>query len=279
MRKLFTKNSQKMTSKINIACFQTAKLTEEKLRLDFYLKKITAKNARLFVLGEYVFNPFFKDIKDPKALKEKTKQSLKTLKELCEFYDIKMIIPIVSVKKNTFLKQIALISSKSIKYYNQRLLMPYKHWNEKQFFSPCKVEKELIFSIENWRFLVIGGFEIHFDKFWQNLKQKKIDCVIIPTANTFGSSKRWRELVKTRAFLHQVYIFRVNKIGFSKLDNWEFYGDSLLVNPFGEIDDFLGHKEELMINTLEKQTLKQARKTWMFDEILKGISKPCASFV
>lgn len=79
--------------------------------------------------------------------------------------------------------------------------------------------------------------------------------VIVPSACTFESKQRWEELLKTRAFLNSTSILRVNRIGKTK-DEWNFYGDTLFINAFGEIESKLGSEEEMLIIE-PKKVMKQ----------------------
>jgi len=50
---------------------------------------------------------------------------------------------------------------------------------------------------------------------------------------------------------------------------WRFYGDSMLVNPSGEVEMMLEDKESMLVETLEKRVVKSHRQTWQFQEALK----------
>ena len=92
---------------------------------------------------------------------------------------------------------------------------------------------------------MLFGFEAHFDVFWQLILQKRVDLVIIPCASTFNSEQRWKELLKTRAFLSNTAILKVNRIGnVSGDEEWRFYGDSFFVNAFGELCENLSDRED-----------------------------------
>ena len=115
------------------------------------------------------------------------------------------------------------------------------------------------------------GFEAHFDAAWAYMAHKKVDVVVVPTACTFFSESRWEELLKTRAFTNNVYVLRVNRVGNHKAasgEQWSFYGDSMLISPFGEVVSRLGKNEEMMVAKLEKTELAQARHLWGFSQIL-----------
>ncbi|HOI84285.1 MAG TPA: carbon-nitrogen hydrolase family protein, partial [Campylobacterales bacterium] len=120
---------------------------------------------------------------------------------------------------------------------------------------------------------IIGGFELHFDAYWQKIKEKKADLVLLPTVSTFESKARWREIAKTRAFLANTYILRANRIGEfeSKEGKWNFYGDSFFVSPYGEVESHLGKSEEILIAEVSKSELTAARKSWGFGKISSNI--------
>lgn len=92
----------------------------------------------------------------------------------------------------------------------------------------------------------------------------------MPCANTFESKQRWRELLKMRAFLSSTAILRVNRIGQAKSGSevWEFYGDSLYVDAFGQIKECLSDKEEMLI--IDTPKASEAKKLWGFDKIIKN---------
>ena len=105
--------------------------------------------------------------------------------------------------------------------------------------------------------------------------KKNIDCILMPTASTFDSNERWNELLKIRAWTNLLFIIRANRIGKAKFDdkNYEFYGESMLISPFGEISNSLKKNEGIMIAEISKTELKNAQKLWKFREILnkKGL--------
>lgn len=90
----------------------------------------------------------------------------------------------------------------------------------------------------------MAGFETHFDALWSELESKNIDCVLVPSVSTFDSYERWKALLLTRAFTHNCYVLRANRIGEYKEQDasWKFYGDSFLASPNGELLEHLGNK-------------------------------------
>lgn len=244
-------------------------------KFDYYLRIAKSKGCRVVVLGEYLLNRFFKELETtPMAMiKEQSDHHIKTLRALAKTYDITIIAPLVIVKKQQPYKTIVKFSPTSLAYYYQQILINYKHWNEEKFFAneTSPLSAPMIFTIEGFKFAVMAGFELHFDAFWQEVMAKNVDAVLLPTVSTFESHERWRELIKMRAFTNSCYIIRANRIGeFTQGKwSWNFYGDSLVVNPDGDVENYLGNQEELLMVDLDKNAVKDARKSWGFKDALQ----------
>lgn len=244
-------------------------------KLENYARVAHLKGVKLIVMGEYLLNPFFKElVQTPVSMiAEQSAHQIETLKALAEKYDLVFIAPIVTVRKKECTKMIAKVGPRSVSYYPQQFLINYPHWSEEKFFAnPIEpVRPPMIFAVEGFKFAVMGGFETHFDPMWEMVDAKNVDAVLIPSASTFDSHNRWRELFKMRSFTHNCYILRANRIGEYVEENtaWKFYGDSMVVSPDGEIEADLGNTEELLIIDLERKAISESRKGWGFKEALR----------
>ncbi len=263
------------TKELVVAALQLPTLGMNATRLDFYLKQAQSRGADVMLLGEYVLNHFFKEFTTmvPNMVKEQSRKHIELLQNLAKKYDIVFIAPIILTKKDGYHKTIAKITAKSTSYYEQQILLPYGHWNEKKFFAnPVQTLKSpMTFNLKGFKLMVMAGFELHFDPFWRYVTEKKADIVLIPTASTFGSHNRWREIIKTKAFLHGCYILRANRLGEYSDDEvtWKFYGDTMLVSPEGEVEMMLEDKESMLIEVIRKAEILEHRKVWGFEKELK----------
>ena len=267
--------------KVVVGALQLPTLGMNATRLEFYLKNAYERGARLMLLGEYVINHFFKELVSmPSSMvMEQSAKHIELLKSFAVKYDMIFIVPVVKIKKKAYHKVIVKVTPKSVSYYQQQILLPYAHWNEKEFFSnPVKkLKSPMTFSVDGFKVMVMAGFELHFDPFWQYVSEKKIDIVLLPTASTFGSHNRWREIIKTKAFLHGCYILRANRLGEYR-DNevkWKFYGDSMLVNPEGEVEMMLEDKESMLVEPVSKKAISEHRKSWGFEKALREHGFDC----
>ncbi len=258
-----------------VGAIQLPTLGMNATRLEFYFKKANERGAKLLLLGEYVINHFFKElVKMPiSMIQEQTKSHLKILKKLSSEYNIVVVAPIIDVKRDKIYKKIAIIAPKSIRYYTQQVLINYPHWDEENFFdNPIEPLKDIFtFSLDGFKIGVMYGFELHFDRLWESILKKEIDIVLVPTASTFGSKIRWESLLSTRAFLNNCYILRSNRVGDFVEDDivWDFYGESMLINPDGEIEMKLEERESMLIEPISKDEIEDSRYGWGFFDHLE----------
>ncbi|WP_187647092.1 carbon-nitrogen hydrolase family protein [Nitrosophilus labii] len=261
---------------MKVAVLQTAYLGMSSNRLDYYLRACKLKDVKLLLLGEYVLNRFFKELeKTPLSMiKEQSLHQIKNLKELAKKYELTIVAPLVTIQKEKAYKNVAIFFPKKTQYYLQQILIDYKHWNEKKFFAnptDC-LKPPITFMIDGVKFGVIGGFELHFNYFFDQFSKKNVDVVLLPTVSTFESNQRWREILKTRAYLGNHYILRANRIGeyLDKKTKWNFYGESMCVDPNGKIESILTDKEELLICDIDKEYIKECKKAWGFRATVNG---------
>jgi len=258
-----------------VASLQLQTLGMNGSKLDFYFKNAHARGARLIVFGEYVLNHFYKELANMPLfmVREQTDKHLTLLKSFSKQYNMVIIAPIILHKKNGYVKVIAKITFKQIAYYEQQILISYQHWDEQNFFANDikPIKSPMIFSVDGFRVMVMAGFELHFPKLWEFVREKRVDLVVLPTSSTFGSHNRWREIIKTQAFLYGCYVLRTNRLGeYSDKDiKWRFYGDSMLVRPDGEVEMMLEDKESMLIEEIDKRLLQEHRKTWQFEKALQ----------
>ena len=239
-----------------------------------YIRVAHKQDIKVLLLGEYILNPFFKELESMTLamIKEQALSQIKILKELSTTYNMTIVAPLIVVKKKEVFKTIAKFAPSSTSYYQQQLLINYSHWNEEKFFANDvkQIQAPMIFKVDGFKFGVISGFELHFDEIWDKLSQKNIDCVLVPSVSTFESYERWKALILTRAFTHNCYVLRANRIGEyqDKEFTWKFYGDSVLASPNGELLEHLGNKEELMIVDMSHTDVIHSRRSWGFKEAI-----------
>ncbi len=260
---------------MRVAALQLSTLPLSNKKLDDYLQKCSQKGVRIVVLAEYVINTFFKELRNmPKMLiAEQSRHKIEALSHYANMYNLIIIAPIVLVEEGKIYKAIGKFTPEGVEFVNQNFLINYAHWDEDSFFDNEKSDaiSFIHFDYNGITYAAINGFDIHFDQVWIEMVKKGVDVVLVPSVSTFGSNQRWNEILKSRALLNSMYILRVNRVGTYNDDEslWKFYGETYLINPFGEIEKSLNSKEELLIININKNEVNEARETWKFQEQLK----------
>lgn len=281
---------------MNIALLQTNAL-EDFTRIEHYVQNCIKAKVRLICLPDYVFTPLFTPFQSNIAILDSTPYGtdynanlLITMQTLSKKYKVRFLTPLVigeevfttytknltipkdsKTTKNTKLyKVLALVDSKNITLYLQQQLMGFSHWNERDVFANPKsksLQLPLSFECDGLQIGALFGFELHYDALMIKMKKQNYDLLIVPTASTFDTHLRWRSLCKMRAFLSSNALLRINRVGDEFIDghNWKFYGDSLFVNAYGEIEDSLQDYEGVMIASVQKEDVAKAKELWAWN--------------
>ena len=255
-------------AKLKIAALQLPTVGMSLNRLEHFIKAASHDGVKLLLLGEYVLNHFFKEIEYmPKSMViEQSNKHLQTLQEISLKYGLMIVAPLVMIEDEKYYKKVAVIDQNKTKIFEQDKLINYEHWNEKSFFSNQGQKKIPTFEYGGLKISIVWGFELHFNEKFDQVMQNRSDLVLMPTCSTFDSHNRWREIIKSRAFMHNCYILRANRVGeyFDGSYKWRFYGDSMLALPNGEVGDMLDDKESLLIATLDSEYAKEQKEAWGF---------------
>lgn len=260
---------------MRVAALQLSTLPLSNSKLDNYLQKCSKKGVRVVVLAEYVLNTFFKELrKMPKMMiAQQSSSKIEALSLYASRYNLIIIAPVVLVEEGKIYKTVGKFTPEGTEFVHQNFLINYPHWDEDSFFDNEKRDtiSFIRFEYNAITFAAINGFDIHFDQVWIEMVKQGVDVVLVPSVSTFGSNQRWNEILKSRALLNSMYILRVNRVGTYYDDEsiWKFYGETYLINPFGEIEKSLNSKEELLMININKEEVEEARQTWKFQEQLK----------
>lgn len=254
---------------MKIAICQTNTLPLKENALMSYFKHF--QRDSLVVFSEYAFDLFFTDLQktSKELIAQLSSQKILLLQKIAKIFKITIVMPLIIAEESKIFKKIAVIDSKKTQFYVQQKLINYSHWNEEVFFDNPKVRNlktPLIFEKNNFKIAVLFGFELHFDALWLKLKDKDVDIVLIPTASTLNSHERWQMLCRSRAFCNSCLVVRINRVGKVVLEDreFDFYGESLVVNPNAEIEEKLDHKESIAYVEIDKKDLDTQAIQWGF---------------
>jgi omega-amidase len=161
-------------------------------------------------------------------------------------------------------------------YYDKRHRFAYAGENEHYSAG----NKRLIASVKGWKILLLVCYDLRFPV-WsrqapqvpaavpgdaghpQDPRELEYDLIIYVANWPERRSHAWKTLLQARAIENQSYVVGVNRVGD---DGNKIYhsGDSMIVDPLGEILYHGVGKEEVFTLTLEKEKLDAIRERFPF---------------
>lgn len=185
---------------------------------------------------------------------------------------------IISENENYFNRLIWMLPNGEFGYYDKRHLFAYAGEDE-QYSSG---RKRLIASLKGWKINLMICYDLRFpvwarqavpvDLLPDGSFEKNTDAgnqsteydVLVYVAN--WPEKRihaWKTLLMSRAIENQCYVIGVNRVGDDGNDI-HYSGDSLIVDPMGQILVSLPDKESVQTYTLSLSNLKETRERLPF---------------
>lgn len=182
----------------------------------------------------------------------------------------------------------SLIIEEAGKYFNRLLwVLPngqYGYYDKRHLFAYGKEDehynagnKRLIASVKGWKINLQVCYDLRFPV-WARQQQKENETeydLLIYVANwPERRSHAWKTLLCARAIENQCYVVGVNRVG-NDGNNIYHSGNTLVIDPLGQVLYHMADEEEVNTITLSKGKLEEVRTTFPFwkdadDFILPG---------
>jgi predicted amidohydrolase len=154
-------------------------------------------------------------------------------------------------------------------YYNKRHCFAFAGENE--YYTPGN--KRLITSVKGWKINLQICYDLRFPVWARQAcpsghltggeNQPEYDLLLYVANWPGGRSYAWRSLLVARAIENQCYVVGVNRVGRDGNDIY-YSGDSMVIDPSGEIVYRKTEEEAIYTLTLEKEKIMQIRSKFPF---------------
>lgn len=168
----------------------------------------------------------------------------------------------------------SIIITEDNKYYNRLIWMQpngsFGFYNKRHCFGFAGEDKH--YTAGNKKLIAqVNGFKINLQicydlrfPVWARQEKNNLYDVLIYVANwPQKRSYAWKHLLVSRAIENQCYIIAVNRVGFDG-NNIEHSGDSMIVNPLGEIVYHKAFEEDIHTLTINKEDIEKIRNQFPF---------------
>lgn len=112
-------------------------------------------------------------------------------------------------------------------------------------------EKLGFFELNGITFSSFICYDLRFPEIFQ-AASKRADAIIVPANWPAKRREHWGTLLRARAIENQVYVLAVNCVG--ETGGVEYAGDSMVINPNGDIQAFTSLREDMLYYSLADDT-------------------------
>ncbi len=162
-------------------------------------------------------------------------------------------------------------------YFNRLVWMlpngQYGHYDKRHLFAFAEEDKHysagnkrLIASVKGWKINLLVCYDLRFPV-WARQKGNEAGAeydVLIYVANwPERRSHAWKTLLCARAIENQCYVVGVNRVG-TDAKNILYSGNSLVIDPLGQVLYHMADEEDVNTITLQKEMLDDVRTKFPF---------------
>jgi omega-amidase len=144
-------------------------------------------------------------------------------------------------------------------HYDKRHLFAFAE--EDKFYSPG--EKRLVASVKGWKINLLICYDLRFPVWARQGGEAEYDLLIYVANWPERRIHAWKTLLQARAIENQCYVAAVNRVG-DDGNNIHYSGDSMIIDPLGEILYQKSQLEDVFTFTLQKEKLEEVRNKFPF---------------
>jgi nitrilase len=233
------------------------------------IKAASDSGSKLVVLPEYFCLMGLKDTDKVKAREAvgsgPIQERLSAIAQENNIYLVAGSIPLETQESNKVLNSSLVFNpmGERIARYDKIHLFGFQtekeRYEESETIAPGSQPGQFQITVNeiDWRFGLSICYDLRFPELYRALGE--VDCHIIPAAFTYTTGKdHWEILLRARAIENQCYVLSSAQGGVH-INQRRTWGDSMLIDPWGQILTNLPQGEGLITGTLSKDKLNEVR--------------------
>lgn len=143
--------------------------------------------------------------------------------------------------------------------YDKRHLFAYA--DEHNYYTAGN--KRLIAQVKGWKINLQVCYDLRFPVWSRQQSQQEYDLLIYVANWPERRSTAWKSLLQARAIENQCYVIGVNRVG-EDGNKINHSGDSMIIDPLGEVLYHKANEEDVFNYTLLKEKLQEVRNKFPF---------------
>ena len=174
---------------------------------------------------------------------------------------------IISENNQFFNRLIWMLPNQTFGFYDKRHLFAYA--NENEFYSSGN--KRLIASVNGWRLNLQICYDLRFPVWARQQHTNEYDVLVYVANWPEKRNHAWKSLLTARAIENQCYVVGVNRVG-NDGKNISYSGDSMIIDPLGNILYHKSNEEDIYTLLLQKDQLEAIRQQFPFAKDADGFT-------
>jgi predicted amidohydrolase len=166
---------------------------------------------------------------------------------------------IIEEDRNFYNRLVWVLPTGQIGYYDKRHLFAYG--DEDQHYTAGK--KRLIASVKGWKINLMVCYDLRFPVWSRQQGDFEYDVLIYVANWPERRVHAWTTLLRARAIENQSYVIGVNRTG-DDGNKILYTGESMAVDPRGEILYHKNDEEDVFTVTLDRSHLEKTREKFPF---------------
>lgn len=216
------------------------------------IREASKNGCRCIFFPEMSFTGFNMDTQ---RTKESNNETIDFIKPLAMKNNISVGFGYVKEAGDKCQNRYAVISEKGEIISDYCKIHPFTYGYETENFVSGNSLTE--YRIDGMNFSTFICYDLRFPEIFQGLKGRA-DVIVVPANWPKNRSHHWKTLLQARAIENQCYMLGVNCVG---VHNEVYYsGDTMAVNPYGEIIDIRSNIQDLLIVNIENDVWQYREK-------------------
>jgi len=166
---------------------------------------------------------------------------------------------IIEENGNYFNRLVWMLPNGEFGVYDKRHLFAFAE--EDKYYSAGN--KRLIASVKGWKINLLICYDLRFPVWARQSGEEEYDLLIYVANWPERRIHAWKTLSQARAIENQCYVAAVNRIGKDGNDI-HYSGESMIIDPLGEILYHKLNEEDVVTFTLQKEKLEEVRNKFPF---------------
>ena len=231
-------------------------LAENKLKAESMFKKALRDNPDVIVLPEMWNTGFFpENVKELSDLEGEPSCSL--LAGLTEEYAVNSVAGSIASNEDGKIYNVNYVFDRKgkiiSKYKKIHLFSPS---GEHNYF--VHGNKSSIYELDGVKAATIICYDLRFVELVRGLSLEGIQILFVPAQWPHPRLEHWKTLLRARAIENQIFVVAVNSVG--KANKLNFCGNSMIINPWGEVIAAMEEKEGIITQEIDFTIIHDIRE-------------------